>query len=195
MLDTRKTNFLFWNCDSISASEKFKNNVCILNFASAKHAGGGFSKGQRTGQEEQLCMQSDLYEHLKVLKIYDLARKDNNDCLYHDFVVFTPDVEVNKDFKASFITCPAPNAGVARTKGVSESEILKTIKRRIETIIMIAENHGVKNLVLGAFGCGVFQNNEKDVALAFRMALKNTHFDNVIFAIPNKRVLGIFKNI
>lgn len=193
--ENKINNYIYINGDSIEGSELFKNDVCILNFASAKNPGGGYINGQTRGQEEFLCINSNLYEHLKDLDIYNLNRKNNNNCVYHDFCIFTKEVDIKKGFKSSIITCPAPNAGVARKKSVSEKEIINVINRRINILLNVAKIHGVKNIVLGAWGCGVFKNIEAEVAKAFKYHLEKYSFDNVIFAIPSDRLLNKFKTI
>jgi uncharacterized protein (TIGR02452 family) len=46
---------------------------------------------------------------------------------------------------------------------------------------------------LGAFGCGVFGNTVDDVAKAFRELIYRYNFSHVIFAIPEKDKLEMFK--
>jgi len=57
------------------------------------------------------------------------------------------------------ISCPAPNAGIARKRGVSEQDInIKTVNR-MRKVLAVAVKHGHKRVVLGAWGCGCFKGN------------------------------------
>ncbi|MDR1183521.1 MAG: TIGR02452 family protein, partial [Coriobacteriales bacterium] len=49
---------------------------------------------------------------------------------------------------------------------------------------------GASDIVLGAYGCGVFKNDPNCVAEQFHAALisqcQGAHFQHVLFAIPNQ---------
>lgn len=51
----------------------------------------------------------------------------------------------------------------------------------------IAEENDVKTLILGAYGCGVFGQDAKEVAGIFKKFLTTMHtsFDTVVFAVPD----------
>jgi uncharacterized protein (TIGR02452 family) len=54
-------------------------------------------------------------------------------------------------------------------------------------VLAIAAHHGVRRLVLGAWGAGVFGNDPAAVASAFREPLRGDlagAFDEVVFAVP-----------
>ena len=59
---------------------------------------------------------------------------------------------------------------------------------RAKHILHIAAYNKVDVLVLGAFGCGAFENDPDTVAMAWRRALIDyqARFDVVEFAIPKK---------
>jgi len=60
---------------------------------------------------------------------------------------------------------------------ISKSQVMR---QRIDMILAIAHKHGYKNLVLGAWGCGVFRNNPQHVAGYFRDSLTNGgRFENL----------------
>ena len=46
-----------------------------------------------------------------------------------------------------------------------------------------------KNLILGAWGCGIFGNNPETIANLFlqEIELRKGYFENVIFAIPGEK--------
>src|SRR5262245_22359020 len=90
---------------------------CCLNFASAKHPGGGFLGGARA-QEESLARSSGLYRCIaRQREMYDFNRSYGS-CLYSDYMLYSPKVPVFRDddgelleepYLASFITSPAVN--------------------------------------------------------------------------------------
>lgn len=193
----KKGNISFKNISTISEviSLKDKENICILNFASAKHPGGGFLKGSRA-QEESIARTSNLYLSLKQYKnsFYDKNVKENNP-LYTDEMIYSKDITVFRDDNGNFIepividviTSPAVNANNARNRNIPESKINETMKERIRKIIYVAAEHDVDYLVLGAFGCGVFKNDDKEIARMFYSVLETEkmkyQFKEVIFAI------------
>lgn len=195
----KEGNVLFLNNSTISTVcnlLKDKSNITILNFASAKNAGGGFLKGS-TAQEESIARCSNMYLSLKKFQkdFYNKNRKENNP-LYTDDMIFSRNISIfrnsNHDLLqepiiANIITSPAVNAGVARKNGISEDIIEKTMQNRIRKIIQLAAYERTDYLVLGAYGCGVFKNDDKKVAQMFKKVLEEEgmkyHFKTVIFAI------------
>lgn len=177
------------------------NNVCLLNFASAKNPGGGFLNGARA-QEESIARASGLYYCLtttQVSKYYENNHRDKI-CLYTDHIIYSPNVPIFRSehgdwlepyYRASIISAPAPNAGVAKKrleKQNADDKIYSVLENRIKYILTVAANHKCDALVLGAFGCGVFRNKPTDVAKIFHTLLNNQFancFSMVRFAIPS----------
>lgn len=177
-------------------------NYVLLNFASAKQPGGGFQTGANA-QEESLARASALYECLKTTEryYYEPNRHNDNQCLYTDGFIYSRKVPFFKDslgnlmkepILADVLTCAAPNAGSARRKGVSSNEINETIELRIHIFMeYLARNLNNATIILGAFGCGVFKNNPKVVAEAFKSAISRCsglfvkNNIKVVFAIPS----------
>jgi uncharacterized protein (TIGR02452 family) len=59
-------------------------------------------------------------------------------------------------------------AGVAEyVCGVGDKELREAMLDRINFMLSIAEEHGVQTLILGAWGCGVFEWNPETVAELF----------------------------
>jgi len=169
-----------------------------LNFASAKNPGGGFLGGAEA-QEESLARSSALYPCLLAARDYYDSNRACHSSLYLDLVIWSPAVPFFRDDRgsllasptlASVITAPAPNAGaVALNEPQKVSEIESTLKRRAAFVLAIAAEKGVRRLVLGAWGCGVFRNDPRMVADAFSSLLAGEFadvFDQVIFAIYDK---------
>ena len=57
--------------------------------------------------------------------------------------------------------------------------------RASAAILCVAAAHGAEILILGAFGCGAFQNDPEAVAAAYRDALAEygKYFDEIEFAV------------
>ena len=163
-------------------------DVCSLNFASAKNPGGGFLGGSQA-QEEALTRASGLYECLQqASEYYDFHRTGGN-CLYSHHMIYSPGVPVFRDdedqlldepWLTSVITSPAVNAGAVRQNTPRlEKHIEPIMAERIERVLLLAASHGHRNLVLGAWGCGVFRNDPKVIAALFNDALATNRFRNV----------------
>ena len=58
-------------------------------------------------------------------------------------------------------------------------------EQRLTRILDVAVSNGVETVILGAFGCGAFQNKPEVVALAAKNVIKNylQLFKNIEFAV------------
>ncbi|WP_051450848.1 TIGR02452 family protein [Actinospica robiniae] len=174
--------------------------VAVLNFASARNAGGGYLGGARA-QEEDLCRVSALYTTLRQAPDYYAAHRASKDPAYSHRVIYSPDVPVYRDvryrlleapYQVSFLTSPAPNAGViARDRTAGSTAVAELLAARAARVLAVAAHHGHRSLVLGAWGCGVFRNDPAHVAAAFQRnlapggAFAGT-FERIVFAILDK---------
>lgn len=166
---------------------------CGLNFASAKNPGGGFENGARA-QEESICYSSLLYGSLiNERKTYELSRKNLNDGLYSTWAIYSPNVVIVRDqsmklvepkVKCSFVTSPAPNKGVYKGKTY---DVRKALEERCRLVLDICIEHKEKNIVLGAFGCGVFKNSPLEVATTWYNLLTKEnylkYFEHIDFGV------------
>jgi len=171
--------------------------VAALNFASARHPGGGFLGGAKA-QEEDLARCSALYACLEPSRTYYDANRRSVSLIYTDHIVWSPGVPFFRDqrldlleqpFLLSIITAPAPNAGeeIRREPG-ARGEIHAALGRRARLVLAAAVRSGHRTLVLGAWGCGVFRNDPDPVAAAFDEALDVARgaFDRVVFAVRER---------
>jgi uncharacterized protein (TIGR02452 family) len=212
-LGDRETHFEVKNESTLAAARQLVeqgHRPMALNFASAKHPGGGFLGGARA-QEESLARSSGLYACLAGNPMYDY-HKAQSDGMYSDYAIYSPDVPVFRDdegtllerpYLCSFITSPAVNAKVALARDPGRrSEIRHVMEARVRRVLSIAAAHEHEALVLGAWGCGVFGNDTREVAELFREALAY-HFQGVfatvVFAVldwsEERRFIGPFKNL
>ena len=174
-------------------------DLVLLNFASAKNAGGGFINGAKA-QEEDLARASGLYPCLRAAPGYYTAnRAEEVGMLYTDHMIWSPRVPffrvrnrslLDHCFLASVITAPAPNAGVHLRREGSPEALSSCLRQRAGYVLALAQAKGHRNLLLGAWGCGVFRNQPAAVADAFASWLEHPRFrgsfERVCFAILDK---------
>ncbi|MCT2593946.1 TIGR02452 family protein [Streptomyces sp. N2-109] len=175
--------------------------VAVLNFASARNPGGGYLNGAQA-QEEALCRASALYTCLREAPEFYAAHRADRSPLYSDRLIHSPGVPVFRDergglldvpFRADFLTAAAPNAGVIARRYPDEVPAIgPALRSRAGQVLAVAAAHGNRRLVLGAWGCGVFQNDPAQVAAAFRAHLLNGDrfagaFDQVVFGVLDRR--------
>jgi uncharacterized protein (TIGR02452 family) len=168
-------------------------HLACLNFASAKHPGGGFLGGARA-QEESIARASALYPCLVTQPSHYERNRALRSPVYLDLAIWSPRVPVFRDddggwlarpVPASIITCAAPNAGAAKAS-TPAAEIEAALARRARLVLAIARLHEVDTLVLGAWGAGVFRNDPATVARSFRALLAGDFahaFARVVFAV------------
>lgn len=195
------------NSDTIDAALQIPRGpkdkpVCVLNMANAIHAGGGFRKGA-LAQEEALCYRSSLSFSLK-LRFYPIPDKA---------AIYSPTVLVIRDGLDKghkLLDCRAPShlplisvvsaAAIHKpdTKKVSATSavyaraadrLLMLEKMRIILRTAIKNKH--RKMVLGAFGCGAFENPAEEVCSLWGSVLKEIEFsggwwEEVVFAVLSR---------
>jgi uncharacterized protein (TIGR02452 family) len=174
-------------------------HVAALNFASAKNPGGGFLGGAKA-QEEDLARCSALYPCLLTQPRYYEVHRAERSLLYTDHVIYSPEVPffrgeqlelLEQSFCVSIITAAAPNAGeVLKREPDTREQIRAVLAGRAAKVLTVAAAQGQRALVLGAWGCGVFRNDPRDVAEIFAGWLAHPRFvgvfDRVVFAIYDR---------
>ena len=191
-----KTEIEVMQCSTVDAIIRETERgarVCALNFASYKNPGGMFTDGSMA-QEESLCHASILYPVLCSDRVrslfYDRHKGSLNKALYLSDMLYTPDVpfwQGGVETKASIITCAAPNKKAAQTYQKVPDDLCKlAMEDRIAAVLHTADVNQEDTLILGAFGCGVFGNDVREVAEIFRdqleCAFRGT-FKRVVFAV------------
>ena len=177
------------------------SRVGVLNFASARHAGGGFLNGAMA-QEEAIAYCSNLYVNQIVTPYYDQNAKVRS-AMYTDHMIwsgitFFRDSKyrfLEKPVKTNVLTSPAVNMGQVRIKGENEAIAKRVMKHRMGLVLDLFAEKGCKTIVLGAFGCGVFQNDPDDVAQNWIDLIeeKGHHFDQIIMTVLDKPGFSNYK--
>jgi uncharacterized protein (TIGR02452 family) len=189
-----------------AAAQYVGKRTAVLNFASATNPGGGVEKGA-SAQEECLCRVSTLYPCLadqKMRASFYTPHRKNGNALHNDDIIYTPNVLVIKDddhnllsepFSVDIISCAAPNLrerpsnqyniGDTIKVQISDNKLLALHEKRARKIFSSAIANGVEILILGAFGCGAFQNDPHIVAQAYKNVLPDFahYFHTIEFAI------------
>ena len=169
--------------------------IAVMNFASAIHPGGGVQSGSGA-QEECLCRCSTLYPLLdreSLRKSFYQRHYNLHSSKATDTLIYTEGVVVCKTdtgypermppedwFMVDVMTVAAPDL---RRKSnpyaelldngavMNDAELFGYHVRRAIHMLTVAASKGADILVLGAFGCGAFQNNPEVVAKAYQTAL------------------------
>lgn len=193
-----KCEYLVVNMDSFEANYRYalSDRALVMNFASALHPGGGFMNGA-SAQEESLCRNSTLFASIgskKARAMYDYNKEDGAP-FYSDYMLLSPYVTVFRNpagelmrnkFNTAVITVPAIN--MKRLSGnVGRQRIPAVMENRIERMLCAAIREDYDTLILGAWGCGAFGHDAKDVAGYFKDVIINRKyykfFKKIIFAV------------
>ena len=194
-----------------AASGYVKQKVAVHNFASSTNPGGGVTRGS-SAQEECLCRCSGLYFCLSVpemMKGFYYPHRNAKNPINNADIIYTPGVTVFKTdtsnpklldekdwYDVEVITCAAPNLrerpsnrfnqnnGDHAVK-VSDRELLEIHKKRLTRILDVAALNNAEVVILGAFGCGAFQNKPEVVARAAKEVITDylQVFKTIEFAV------------
>ncbi len=184
--------------DSVRDELQQNEDVLCLNFASARNPGGGFLNGSQA-QEESIARASGLYPCLLKAEDYYKINRTTSSCLYTHHMIYSPKVPILKDEEGDLlddialttvITAPAVNAGVVRRNEAQNiKKIEPTMLHRIDLMLAICAHHQHPVLILGAWGCGVFQNDPALIAQQFYELLTTKYknqFEKVVFSVYSK---------
>ena len=197
---------------SYEAASFYKDmTVCVHNFASASNPGGGVTKGSGA-QEECLCRCSGLYFCLNTRPMWEqfyAPHRAKQDPIHNDDIIYTPSVIVFKSdtaephileekdwYKVNVITCAAPNLRKRPSNDfnagdgdyaakLTDQELMSIHEKRLRRILDVALMNKNEVVILGAFGCGAFENKPEIVAMAAKNVLREYRyaFVTIEFAI------------
>lgn len=197
--------YSFTEADTISAAiaahnENPNSRIAVLNFASFKNPGGGFMRNA-IAQEESLCYCTNLYPALAThnkdwyephLKCLHKGMYENQSLLSHGVTVLASKpgklLPTEEQFTIDVLTCAAPNWSSALEYGTLTDEELKAATRdRIKYVMRVFSNYDYDNVIVGAYGCGVFKNDPTVVVQAFLKAMGMYKLKHVTFAVPDSK--------
>lgn len=135
------------------------------------------------------------HAHRTMLHHDTLTALYNDDCIYTpDVIIFKSDISFpellpsDKWQTVDIITCAAPNLRERPGNAMNPSSGKQAVKidnvdlkalhtKRANRILDIAKNNGAEVIILGAFGCGAFQNPPHIVAEGILEAIKQHIYD------------------
>lgn len=211
---TAQTEFVVRNETTFEASlrahQSGSQHIGALNFASARNPGGGVLRGTMA-QEEDLARASGLYPCIVQMEDHFQYHRKHRLGLYTDRMIYSPAVPVFRDaadqllgdyYPVSIITSAAANVSALRQNNPERlADVAAVMRIRTQKILALAAYQQIDTLILGAWGCGVFKQEPKDMAGYFAELLLEGPFRNVfprvIFAVldrsPEERFVRPFK--
>ena len=147
-------------------------------------------------------------------RFYTIHKKDPKGGYYSHAMIYSPcvllirndDGEWVEPLEVDVLTSAAVNAGLVRKKALEkdpevteEVKIGNVMKERMARLLYLFEKRGVKNVVLGSFGTGVFQNDVSVVASHWAELINvpgsrfQNSFERVVFAVLGKKTFEEFK--
>lgn len=176
------------NIDTLDMAEEYvrhKLNPLVLNMASKFKPGGGVVKGA-AAQEECIFRRSNaVLTHYP--KWYPL---EDNEVIYSPKVTIIKDKEYNDldqtDYwTTAMLAVPAIKNPKTIDGDYADEDSKSLMRFKINAIFLIALKRGHDSLVLGALGCGAYNNPPQIIAEIFKEALKVWHpyFKRIGFAV------------
>lgn len=186
--------------DSFEAAKSVQGRVLVHNFANAFHPGGGFLRGA-PAQEEALCRESTLYASLSsgaAAQVYEYNANART-AAGSDYMIVSPKVVVFRDSACNFLREPFTTSVISYAAPdlegdayeLTDEEVRPIMLEKIKNMLSVAAVKGYDALVLGAWGCGAFCHDAKDMAENFRQVLfaenYRRHFSQIVFAVYSPR--------
>ena len=216
------TTVEIWQMDCLDAAKKIQLETdgitAVLNLANRQNPGGGVYTGSGA-QEESCFLRSNyftaLYPFAEYANQYALPKSKEQYPLDRNFGgVWSEGITVfrgrelegypllDEPWKTNFIAVAAIN----RPQTIEENgetrlhpDMVQGALNKIRTIMNIAADNHVSNLVLGAMGCGAFHNPPKHIAELFLQVMNEPQykgrFQRIVFAIINEKLCDIFAKV
>lgn len=191
-----KTNVMVQDTDSFKLAQQLLQNnlttpskILVLNMANYAYNGGGVDRGARA-QEECIYRASNYFLHLSQ-RLYPMKK---------DEMILSRNVKVFKDvmndynyiepFYVNCIACaalynPKTILNLYNIPEYINENDRKLMEQKIYNLFRIAYLQGYDTLVLGALGCGAFDNPVNEVSNIFKNMIQvfNGCFKTVSFAV------------
>ena len=185
--DLKKPIIEIINEDSFNLAIKYVidgHKPLVLNMASDYKPGGGVASG-KTAQEEELFRRSNAH----LTHPNEWYPLNVNETIYSPQVTIIRDSRDKKykyidEIDIALISCAAIRKPALIDNKYTDNDY-NIMYNKIESIFKIAIIHGHDSLVLGALGCGVFNNPPEEIANMFSILINKygKHFTKIGFAI------------
>ena len=116
--------------------------------------------------------------------------------MYTDYMIYSPEVVFIRDEKlnllenpvaATIITAPAVNYGQVLLKKEDSVLAQKIMKIRMRKVLALFAEKKNTDIILGAYGCGVFRNDPYTIVKYWKELLYDenyiSYFENIIFPV------------
>ena len=198
---------------------KAAGKTAVLNMANRQNPGGGVFSGSGA-QEESIFLRTNyftsLYPYASYAGEYGLPRAKEQYPMDRNFggiwsggvIVFRGrELDgyplLSDPWKTNFIAVAALNSPAVIKDENGElrlrEDMVQPALNKIRTIFNIAADQDVRNLVLGAMGCGAFHNPPRHIAELFRQVLDEPEykgrFERVVFAILGESLYTTFSEV
>jgi len=180
------------NKDCLDVCRQCDGSILLLNMANP-YSPCGFPH-LVGGQEEEVCRRSSLCHLPK--NLYPI---------HEDEFIFTKDVKVNyTSFLEGYRFIPPFQVGVMTLPALKfafHPFHYQIMKKKIQGLVQFIREHPYQNVILGAFGCGGFNNDPEIISRLFKECLVSLPKETkIIFAIKDtenhiKSNLNIFRNM
>lgn len=205
--------------DAESGRTTEEDRTAVLNMANRQNPGGGVYTGSGA-QEESIFLRTNIYTALYPYSAYSgeygLPEATEHYPLDRNYGgIWSGNVTVFRDkecsgykllsnpWKTNFITVAALNSPATVTGEGGElrlrDDLILPALHKIRTIMNIAADQKVSNLILGAMGCGAFHNPPEHIAELFRQVLNEPEykgrFRRVAFAILGDQLYKTFSKV
>ncbi|NGX44180.1 MAG: hypothetical protein K1060chlam3_00345 [Candidatus Anoxychlamydiales bacterium] len=190
-------------------NEKKYKNVAVLNMANQTSPGGGFLQGS-SAQEEALCRRSNLFDSINIHPIGRdktnfnpyLREKMKGSYQVPEFgAIYSPNILIyrgNQDVDGyAYLKNPedvdvisSAAYDIAHGSKSKPANYRENTKIKLQMILNTALEKKQECVVLGAYGCGAFGNDPKEVTSIVKEILK----ERAIYQKEMKIVFAIIKD-
>lgn len=165
------------------------DNPLILIFADDVNPGGCIESGNGM-QEECLFRRTALFKYMST-NLYPLKHNESLYCANVP-VIRMSEIRNNQEIPQMHYSFIASSCLKYPSKPMKPEEI-DMMKMKIELILRIAKHHSHKNIILGAWGCGAYGCDPREIAELFKNVCSQHNF-RYYFVILGK-AYQIFKDV
>lgn len=198
--------------DAAKKLVSLQNRVGVLNFANANYIGGGVYDGAN-GQEESLFRTTTLAallldpsvnsaQNQYTREISNTLVRGNGALVSNGvkiFRQFNPNTRYYDNLPQTYPITVVTSAAVNLSRGNRRPQNYGyIIREKIFSQLAAFKQAYVDSIVLGAWGCGAFQNDPKEIAEAYSDVLLSRQFKGafktIVFAIPDDTFRKTFED-